>query len=58
MCGLGRRGGEGRGCEGSGVLEEIEVKVLFYPLPQVEKFKYNLCANNHCGIICRHLYNV
>jgi len=28
MCGLGRRRGEGQGCVGSGVLEEIEVKVL------------------------------
>jgi len=28
------------------------------PLSQVEKFKYILCANNHCGIINRHLYNM
>jgi len=28
MCGLGRRRREGWGCVGSGVLEEIEVKVL------------------------------
>ena len=28
------------------------------PFSQVEKFKYILCAKYHCGIICKHLFNV
>ena len=30
----------------------------FTPLPKMEKFKYILCANNHCGIMCKHLHNM